>query len=395
MHVDVQYFDATHQALLGKIPNASELGKLVSDGLAFDDDLFWMHMMFTEQKDYDGFRSFRDLKAKLPGRISEFRDYWDPRGNTIVSKFPPTDMENARTERAGVSVALLLANNVFGLTEADWEKIPIGSVAALDFKHPSGGLVASNGSAFIEVEAKGTIVSDTGNTGDTKIRNHKSRIDHKKDEQRKAHNPNVLLGVITAFSQDPGQRVVARVLDPEPHVTDIDPFKFRLLSRLWYYHSVIQAVSRMQVLAALATRAVAIGAVHSYRELDGIPLIAPDGSAYSDREWSFPGKSLLEGRLVARAFPFGEDRVIVSGFEAVLMDVLSSQSFERLVTFGHEPTVLSVRDRVLMKRADLERAHVRSPRHRWFDRVHDLVEVEGRVVVNSAGRVLGLLRHVG
>lgn len=163
MRIPVDYYDDSHKVLLQKHSHAKQIEDLVRNGISIDANELVTHMLFTEQKNYDGFRTYNDLKTMLPEQIKQFQRYFELTGSTLQAKFPPDDMNNW-TERVGVAGALVVMNKIFGLHEADWEKLPISRKGkALDFSlldrsQNLDGATASTGSKFIEVEGKGAVV---------------------------------------------------------------------------------------------------------------------------------------------------------------------------------------------------------------------------------------------
>ena len=118
----LDYYDGHHKSMLLKHRLAARITGLVSTSLQLSEDEFFTYMVFTEQAPHQGFRNYSELKSKLPGRISYFRDYLDTTDGTVRPKLLP--LKRDITERVGVSTALLLMNRIFNLHQADWECIP-------------------------------------------------------------------------------------------------------------------------------------------------------------------------------------------------------------------------------------------------------------------------------
>jgi hypothetical protein len=96
--IDVDYYNADHKARLLQYPAHEKIKDLIRDGIAIDPDEFVVHTIFTEQKDYDNWRTFQELKQLLPDRLPEFRQYFET-AETIRAKFDGRDVGNHRIEK--------------------------------------------------------------------------------------------------------------------------------------------------------------------------------------------------------------------------------------------------------------------------------------------------------
>src|SRR5205085_9439157 len=192
-YVKVNYYDDKHRKLLAQLPRAKQLDQIVQSGFDLPVAEFLAYTIFREQKDHDGWKTYNDLQLKLPSRVAMFNDYFATEEDSIFSKYPQgKDMDNAMTEAAGVGVSLALISDLYGLTEADWAKIPVSEFKDLDFE------IAATETEIVEVEAKGAVLKDPSSKQG--IYGRAQHIENKKVVQRQQqNNKNTLLGVITAI----------------------------------------------------------------------------------------------------------------------------------------------------------------------------------------------------
>lgn len=220
--IKVDFYDKKHEVLVKENSLAfPKIKKMVTEGFSVEEEEFYTYAIFREQKQRPNWRTYKDLEHYLPNRLQQFNDYFEIGPNGLVSKFSSQDeTDNALTEGVGVGAALAVLSHAYDLTEADWEKIPVGIVKDLDFQ------IASTGQDFVEVEAKGAIVDDPKML--TEISGRAGHIKEKKIAQRNAGNKNVFFGVIASIPWQTDQEMVCRVLDPEPNVPNISPGKYDL-----------------------------------------------------------------------------------------------------------------------------------------------------------------------
>ena len=143
-------------------------------------------------------------------------------------------------------------------------------------------LLASTSNKIVEVEAKGTFVSDKNR--DRYIENvqkHIKSIRAKKDFQRSQNPQNIFYGIVTSYSTEPDIPAQCFIIDPPARFNSaIPPEKLKLLSRLNFYLEYLNIISRSNYLVALATRISAITALTNYLELDSQPLKNRNGENF-------------------------------------------------------------------------------------------------------------------
>lgn len=170
---------------------------------------------------------------------------------------PGSDREQ---ERIGEALSLAIMSNLFGLTAADWDVIPITQVKSFDFERTFTGISAKD--EVIQVEAKGSFVSSnlTPTTADNKkIRQHAKNIENKKLSISKegAQYPfpaTVRFGLIASI--DPSSTAKCYLLDPPVGQQPSEPRRTRVANRLMHLAYFVSLLSpEAQLPAALVKRA--------------------------------------------------------------------------------------------------------------------------------------------
>jgi hypothetical protein len=385
---DIECYNDTHKTELRKLSIVNTLDDALANGLEIDDQEYLVYTLFREQKAHPAWHTYAQLKAKLPSRQAAYEDYFDLSGGTVRSKFiNAADLDNTKTESSGVGATLSVVSSLYGMTEADWEKIPVAQTKDLDFQ-------ASTGTEMVEVEAKGTVDDSRALAG---ISGKKGDIEAKKSTQRSpaVNNTNTLIGVIASFPNVAGQNAICRVLDPPVESPTNDPRKYKLLARLSYYLREIRIVSRPHLLIALANRLQAISLVEDYSVFDNKPLLNQYGE-----QFYVPGSPLWSHSVVGNNYAFGEvvplefGMFYFYGFETTILDMLIEQSFDRILNYHSPRAGERLRAQILARVPDTDFPQtkasiqeVRPPRVENAQRFQ--IRSESEFAVTRAGRVIG------
>ncbi|OGI06917.1 MAG: hypothetical protein A2Y40_10225 [Candidatus Margulisbacteria bacterium GWF2_35_9] len=326
MRVDIEYYDVKHrQALKDRSFAFNKMEELITSGLEFTKwELFSMCIFKHQQLNNIGHKTYRELQNHIVTFCKSWEYYFDFTGNTIISRYPSSDVDTSITETIGDGCGLLIANQIYNLVEPDWEKIPTSNkIGTLDFG------IASTGQSFIEIETKGSVIEQNAKT--SKISNHKTSIEVKKDDQRKNDNNHELIGIISAFPTNQNLTAKAYLLDPPAVNIPYDPFKYKLLARLYYYWQELRMISRAHFIEILINRIKTIQMLEDYRSIDKLPILNRNGEPHG-----IPA-SLFESRSYTKDMNFfGEviplttkrDEFIFYGYRREVIDALLKQSFE-------------------------------------------------------------------
>ncbi|RPI19833.1 MAG: hypothetical protein EHM58_00125 [Ignavibacteriae bacterium] len=215
------------------------LQMLKTNGLTVDELDFIIYAMYTEQDDrIPGFRFYSDM-AKLAYKRKEAFDKRFVFSSTVqhVLSSLQKNPDRRYTEHYGVAATLLLNNELFGLTRADYSAIPSSKKSkSLDYKYT----FSSTGSKFIITEAKG--VSDINANINKQA---KDIIEKKNQSNYKSVTTTLFYGVIARIPySDQISNGILTVVDPEtPFNFSLDPLKYKVESRLNYYVSRIKRLA--------------------------------------------------------------------------------------------------------------------------------------------------------
>ena len=384
LHFDVCYYDSEHKKALQNVACVLSTDSLVQQGLDIDRDEFFTYMLFREQRMYvPGWQTYAELRARVPTRYQQVIDNLDLSGGTVRSVFAGAGtQDNAMVEGAGVGAGLALAGAMFGLHEADWEKIPIRSMPSTDFQ------IASEGDRYIQVECKGSVVSDS--LVSSSISNAKKSIEDKKRTVRPLCKNDVLLGVIAAFPTPAKTNALLRLLDPIPSDIQMPARKYKTLARMSYYGRLARAVSDSKFVAAVRSRIQAINATNDWTNLSGLRLEKNSGEPYEFSASEIIGRTFIpEIGAVGRLYVVGNSVL----FDGVLLDslnVLAKQDFGALNDYVAEQRKESVvisgyLQKNMCKSADIPEAALEPIRGTSLFHVR----VKALVSVWSSGRVSG------
>lgn len=369
----VEYYNDNHKKLLEQYSCFGEIEQLVVNGFVVTEEEFYSYALFREQKNHDGFRTYQDLRSKIPDRLSGFKDYFSVKDGLLCSVFSnANDRDNHHTESIGVGGGLSLVSRLYGLTEADWERISVSNEKDLDFE------IASNGKEFIEVEVKGAVVRNINMKSE--VSGRAGKIEQKKKEKGKRSNfKSSRIGVIISVSSTYGDVPICRLLDPVSDSYHMSPDKYRLLARLSYYHRELRALGRFGLLSDIKNRIRALYYSTEYNSLDGVALLDVNNEKMS------PPFSAMNSKSTVGDFAFGEVIELKSGqyyFYGMMydvFDVLIGQNFEIINKYKKESSVESVNISARLRNGgDNEKEKYRT------------VKMKGDLNITSSGKVLGL-----
>ena len=83
----VEYYNEEHKCLLERYSCSDEIKKIVKNGFTVHEEEFHCYALFREQKRYEGWRTYQELKLKIPNRLSNFKEYFSTNDGVICSNF--------------------------------------------------------------------------------------------------------------------------------------------------------------------------------------------------------------------------------------------------------------------------------------------------------------------
>lgn len=298
--------------------------------VALDD--FRAYFLFRHQNVNPGSVSFRDFLKKLStqwGCLVEYFKYTkaSENFNAIVDS---NGGNNEVSEGLGVAGGLVVTSKIFlNTTQADWRKIDVQQTKDFDFAH-----IASDGKKYIIVECKGSIVKD--NTHLAEISSHKGDIlekkankDFKKKYSKKSH---FYFGAITAA--DKKNQLTVRLVDPPVNEILMEPRKYKLLSRLYYYYDIISVISPRSFLTlSLANRIKVLSEVNLYNELDGISLVDNYLYLLSVDSYFIFTKTRDKNSLIGTSLLAENGDLFFIGLHLDTLRILIRQDFKSILSF--------------------------------------------------------------
>ncbi|WP_147445036.1 hypothetical protein [Corallococcus sp. CA053C] len=398
LKIDIRYYDDAQEKAFTQWPLKERIDALVKNGLDVDELEFLTYSVFTEQRNKIGWRTYADMRTLLPPRAEMFRQYFDLSLGTVTSRFPASDSETSMTEKVGVATSLLAANRIFDLHEADWTKIPKGQIRTLDF------FCASTGKEYVEIEAKGSIVADA-NMKNPSVSTHKNGILKKKAVQRErvgSAHPSLMMGTIAAVPENTDQRTVCWLIDPPGDGPEMDPKKFKLLTRLEYYLKELQPLSQASMLIALRNRIEAIFSVSDYERLDQLRLVGATGRPFRFRGPFFRNKTIIatsRGRAIGRVFHLADREFMFVGFDTEVYGLVARQRFREILAYksglaSNESELY--RAEAWLEQRDFGNEDPAAFGAEWIEQKKRFrLQLEGPVMFTQSGRVVGAFNPIG
>jgi len=406
IYLSLDYYNSAQQNLFQGFPNAVILNKVVQNGISISKDEFLAYLMFTEQMDRNGFRTYNDLQSRIQNRLGDIDDFLSFNNGSIQSRMTALEMmQPGFTERIGVALGLCVVNKIHGLTAADWKKIDEtrgrNAYPTFDFEFP----LASTGTNFIQAENKGSIVTDNA-LQNASVQNHYIRIENKKafvraeETQRQISiHQNLYYGTIGVLDGQPNSIAKVWLIDPPAFELEMEPQKYKLLARLHYYLDEFKNVGvKERIIKALETRIVEIEKSSDYSKFNNVPLNYPYPRAYH---------LFMDGKMFAAVDTneaFGKIFIVeinqniyayLIAFPKALMRIIILQNFESILNYEYSPDFINERVQVLIRLRDREIGKSTLPNNLKFvfneRRKYYESTYFGKVSHSKDGRIFGLL----
>lgn len=391
LRFDISFYDDKHRDALMKHKYAHRIKQLVDFGLSEKEKEFQVYAMFTEQDGRPKFRNYSELKQLVPDRIQQLKDYLDTNKGTVRSLVPPG--KNQVTERVGVAAALLVVNKIFGLHRADWERIPETSKRkTMDFQ------LASDGTEFILVEAKGTVFETENLHRDADLERHIK-------EKKKAHlaeNTDLtsLFGVITGIPCELEKTAQCLLLDPLFENIRMDAAKYQLLARLYFYSRIMRVISRGQLVRALLNRIAVLERASNYTEFDKLPLVDIYGEPIApppENTSSIWNKTVVKDKIVGQMFPVSKTDFVYYALDMDIYRLMVEQNFEAIrkfsSTLGEQFIENVTYNNAIVDVRDLQEYGIPYESFEKFDEANKaIMALTGGVNYSPSGQVVGFFR---
>lgn len=282
LKLSVDYYNIAEGELFENYPNYNDIQQIIGTQIAIKEGDFISYLMFTEQANEDGWRTYVDLKDRVQYRLGDIQDILDFSSGTIQSKLSSIRMSGSgMTERIGVSLGINVINKIHNLTEADWaitNDTYIDNKRVKDFDYEIS--IASDGTRFIQVENKGT-VNENNNLKSSSVSSHYASIKEKKasillreKEIGISRHLNIYYGTIGVLDNQNTAKVW--LVDPPAFNIEWNPRKFKLISRLIYYSQIFNEIGiHKKFQLALQKRIGELIEAKDFEKYKDKPLISP------------------------------------------------------------------------------------------------------------------------
>jgi len=360
--LSVEYYDSGEKDLFQGFPNAEQLNSLVQTGITISKDEFLSYMMFTEQMERDGFRTYNELSIRITQRLGDIDDFISFNNGSVQSKMSSDQMmQSGFTQRIGVALGLCVINKIHALTSADWKKVleasGRGGYPTFDFEIA----IASTGNNFIQAENKGSIIDDNLYKR-SMVSQHLSSIKNKKAYVRKTEailglplHQNLYYGTIGVLDNRTNSIAKVWLVDPPSFDMSIEPEKYKLLARLQYYLDEFKNIGvKNKITNALEERIKQIAETQDYLQFDNISVDKdfPNTNGYylymEGRTFTIVDTNEAFGKVF-----FVEYKQVVSAyliaFPKVIMRLIVKQDFKAILAFDYSQDFINENVQILVR----------------------------------------------
>lgn len=366
LRIDVDYYNKDEEALLLQYPVAARIADTVSNGIVIPAAQFLTYYLYHRRRPgRPGYSTYYEISEKIDRAIACLEDWISLDNGTVNAATDAGDALPDVTEHIGEAIALSVVGQIHDLHEADWDKIPEhpgrGGLQTFDYEREV--LSASDGTYVVQVEAKGASVSDSASSN-ASISTQKYKIKEKKKSisalERNGQYPypaTLRYGSISVVRSQGFARCL--LVDP-PRPEDLDPRRTRLLMRLQFMFDWISYLgSRSPLAASFATRLSSLQALVDPFLLDGVPLLAGDGSPFKLYRFGARGaESKLNSRLshvtdgpaVGSLIRLQSGRFLFLGIQGNIYEMVADQDFDAVLKYRNEIGTVPKRIRCVVPR---------------------------------------------
>lgn len=382
--VRVDYYDKREADCFNAYANAAEIAKIAGSEVTIPLAEFLTYALFVNKRpQLAGLGSFSEIKSNLAEHAADFNRGLRVTSNSLRTVLTGNDQLPGLSEKIGTGAALAVVNRLTGLSEADWERIPIGRKKADDFGFSAPQV------GHVEVEAKGCSIENNTGAKHASVRKHAADIRGKFAElQGRAAKPNVIrYGVIGAIDTNPDGVLRSWLIDPPAGEFDRDPREQQILNRLAFVAETLEVVLPPSALVIeLYKRIAVLAQTNEFAAFDGVPL---SGTVASWRQAiSRDQPQDLDGRFFGTIITLPDRTRFFYGIRREWIDAVQQQHFAQISDLKWEP--LSASGPITIPGRFEEKAEGLGPR-KAADRSHrDRVEIS-HLHTASSGRVFGIV----
>jgi len=392
--VEVQPYDHEHKRKLLSLDDGLAIQGILNQRVLIPKPDFIAYLAFHDRRNRAGWDTRASLRKKGKALWEYFGDDLEATANSLRAKVTGNEAVRGFAESLGQAIGLGVLDHAFGLTEADWNRIPIGPDKDLDF------WIASNHNRIIELETKGSAVSDNNFRGNLSA--CVADIRAKKEAAGRHSSPGdrpIRLGTIGVIDSRPDSTLKCWLVDPPPIAPLADPPRLQIIKRLGFVLNQIIAISPMSPIAvALSNRILAIWNSDDWRSLSGISLFGwrgkpmktnPSRTEPERLSWFDSRAAVEEMNAGGIVMGIGNGKFFLFGIVGELLNIVVSQQLDDLSKFKIDP---EIKKRSVIWSTTAHRASSLGLSYDASPKLSVKVRLEGNVFVTSAGRVFGILR---
>lgn len=337
LQLSVDYYNSEEARLFQSYEKYDQINQLIGQGFTISEDELKSHLLFTEQADDDGWRTYQDFKAKVESRKSFIDDYLDFSDGSVKARYVPKRLNDAgMTERVGVSLGINVINQIHNLTEADWiktEDIYINGKRVKDFDYEIP--MASDGKRFIQIENKGCVVDNNNYKRPSVCHQYSSIKDKKESILSRGNSQNIYYGTIGVL--DNHNQAKVWLVDPDAYNIELNPRKFKLISRLIYYLNVFKEIGiHKSIIISLENRIELILQSNDFEQLDRNPLESKINWTYI-QSYNFASVNYNEAFGSFFFIKNSEDiQVFMIALPKALINLVLSQNFDGILNYDYQ-----------------------------------------------------------
>ena len=401
--VSTEYYNKKEAELFMSYPNYKSIDRKIQRDISILKSEFLATLMFTEQADEDGWRTYEDLRIRVQHRLGDIEDILDFSKSTVNSKQSSRRMmASGLTERLGVSLGLNIVNQFHGLSEADWaitsDKYKNGK-RLKDFDYEIS--IASDGEKFIQVENKGSVCDDNTKKNSsvsqqyTSIKKKKKEILEYENEEGIPRHQNIYYGTIGVVDNQNTAKVW--LVDPEPFYIDWSPLKFKIIARLSFYANLFNEIGvHDKIVDSLIERIEKLKASKDIESFNKVPLKGIKSTRTYVKAKNFVKINTTEA---FGSFFFVDTvkgvKIYLVAITKVILKLVISQDFESIINYVYknaelsEKVIIEMSAKLSEKDEDFEMIQDKftwdSKRKKFSEQYYSLLES------TSSGRIFGLV----
>lgn len=402
INIDVDFYDSSEKTLLQGGSSSQFFKSLPKRISVSTPDFFAYYLFYKKHPGKDGYSNFQNVSGHWIEGLIEIYDEIDLSKSRLRQKHAQT-LNRGITERLGEAVGLSVSSELFGMHQADWDRIPESNERkTLDYSLPA---TAASNSTIYQVETKGSSTSDN-RAKSASMSNQKRSIQEKKVAAVKVSKGEVLLiGTVAAFDARKGGTAKCYLVDP-PAVQDSSPLRMKILNRYLYLASLISLISPRSILASsLQTRLASLVELADFESLDGIPLIKGNGAPFSFKPSNsfgvqdayFANKSTIRGETAAgKVVLYRNDLFFFIGFEDQIVEMATQQKFASILEYAFPSRVeISSFDCVLstaeFRRVSRDLPGINEKDYTQSSANYVTFNLEGLGMFTTSGLVIGII----